>query len=143
MNFLRFFLSKCYYLFKLHNKKMVVGIRTIPYFSNQINKYYFTLYLCTYYVHAKKREFTFRCQLALTMTQKLTVIVLSFLILGIQSCTLFHNKFYQEFTDEGLSDDSNINVQRIRWEVIKLEIIPGSDYFIYWTLKNSHKRDIT
>lgn len=42
-----------YYLFKLHNKKMVVGIRTIPYFSNQINKYYFTLYLCTYYVHAK------------------------------------------------------------------------------------------
>ena len=62
----------------------------------------------------KKREFAFRCQLVLTMTKKLTVILFSFLILGIQSCTLFHGKFYQEFTDEGLSDDSNINVQRIR-----------------------------
>ena len=66
--------------------------------------------LCT----RKKREFTFRCQLVLTMTQNLTVIVLSFLLLGIQSCTLFHSKFYQEFSEEGLSDDSNINVHRIR-----------------------------
>ena len=75
--------------------------------------------LCT---RKKPREFTFRCQLALTMTQKLTVILFSFLLLGIQSCTLFHNKFYQEFTEEGPSDDSNFNVQRIRWEVIKVEI---------------------
>jgi hypothetical protein len=67
--------------------------------------------LCT---RKKPREFTFRCQLGLTMTQKLTVILFSFLILGIKSCTLFHGKFYQDITEEGLSDDSNINVQRIR-----------------------------
>ena len=67
--------------------------------------------LCT---RKKPREFTFWCQLALTMTQKLTVILFSFLLLGIQSCTLFHGKFYPEFTEEGLSEDSNINVQRIR-----------------------------
>ena len=118
LNFLIFFLSKCYstyFLFKLHNKKDGGRDKNCPILfksNNQILLHLVLMYiLCT---RKKPREFTFRCQLGLTMTQKLTVIVLSFLILGIKSCTLFHGKFYQEFTDEGLSDDSNINVQRIR-----------------------------